>query len=125
MVPQVTARQQIHDQVQSFPVLEGVVHVNDKGVFQPGEEFSFIHDGVDAFFADDFGFKHFLHGEEFFGFFELYAPDFAKTTLTDHVEIVEMKAVDFLGLDDDLVLLFFLLHQFRQVDFEALLGLLP
>ena len=34
VVPQITTHQQIHDEVEIFPILEGVGHVDDKRVFE-------------------------------------------------------------------------------------------
>ena len=53
VVPQVTALEEIHDEVKVLSVLEGCFHVHDEGVLEVAEEIAFIHDRVDAFFGDD------------------------------------------------------------------------
>ena len=92
-------------------------------MFEFGEEFPFIEDGMDAFLGNDFGFVHFLHGVEFVVFFHFDAPNFSESPLPNNVVKVEAAPVGLLILlikfalfvNHNFVFPLFLLlpHQFR------------
>ena len=101
VIPQITTHEQIHNEVEIFPILEGVGHIDNKRVFESGEELSLVEDGVDAFLAYDLGFVHFLHGVYFLGFFELDAPDFSEAPLAHYELAVEVVTGDLFALKDE------------------------
>ena len=43
MVSEVTTREIIHYQVEIFPVLESIVHIDDIGVVELSEDLSLVH----------------------------------------------------------------------------------
>lgn len=47
VVPQVAPVEQVHHQVQVLPVLERVVHVDEEGVFERGEQLPLVHHAID------------------------------------------------------------------------------
>ena len=112
VISQVASCQQVHHQVQSFSILESIIHIDNERMLQPTQQFSFIHHRMDTFFTNDFCFEHLFHRIKFFGFLELNTPHFSESSFTDHVQIVEMESVDFLWFDDDLVLVLFFLDKF-------------
>ena len=74
--------------------MEGIAHVDKKGMLNFGEELSLIEDGVDAFLGNNFGFVHFLHGEESACLLHLDIPDFAESALADDLVEVEIVLPD-------------------------------
>lgn len=53
VVAQVAARHEVHDQVETVAVLEGLAHVDDEGVFEQAEELAFVADGLVALLGED------------------------------------------------------------------------
>jgi hypothetical protein len=95
-----------------LPVLKGIVHVDNEGMFKFGKKLPFIENGVDALFGDNFAFHHLLQGVYLFVPFEFYAPDFAKASFADDILIVKMHPVYLFGLfiDHDPVIALLLGH---------------
>ena len=112
MVSKVSTCQKIHDQIQSLSVLESVVHVDNKRMFESAEQLTFVHHRVYTFLADNFCLEHLFHGKESLAFFELNTPYFSEPTLTNDVQIIEMKSIDFFGLDNNYVLFLFFFYKF-------------
>jgi len=54
-------------------------------MFEFAEKLSFIHDRMNALFADDFCFEHLFHGKQFFTFLKLHAPYFTEAPLSNDV----------------------------------------
>ena len=50
---QVAAFHEVQDEVEGVSVLECVVHVDDEGGGEVGEEDSLVHDALDAFLGHD------------------------------------------------------------------------
>jgi len=61
VVPQVSTRDKICNQVQIFIILECIEHIYQKRVFELAKQFSFVHYRVNTFFIDDPAFRHFFH----------------------------------------------------------------
>ncbi len=91
MVSQVTSSEQVHQQVQAFPVLECVIHIHEEGTIQLSEDLPLIHDGLDTSLSYDPGLRHFFHSVYLLSLFSLYLPYFAKTTLADAVLVLEIS----------------------------------
>ena len=89
VVPQVTPRKVVHDQVKVFPILECVIHVDDKRVIELCENLSFIHNTFETAFRQDARFGHFLHGILLLVLFALDLPDLAEAAFPDAVLISE------------------------------------
>ena len=83
VVSQVTAGQVIHNQVKVLTILKGVVHVNDEGILELGQDLSFIDDGLDTAFRDDARLAHLLHRKVLLRFLAFDSPHFAKAALAD------------------------------------------
>ena len=58
------------------------------------KEFFFIHDGVDASFANDARFGHLFHGVELALLPVFYFPNFSKSTPPNHILEMEMSFVN-------------------------------
>lgn len=44
MVPEITSSEQVHDQVEVFSVLEGIIHVDQEWTVKEGKDLPFVHD---------------------------------------------------------------------------------
>jgi hypothetical protein len=51
VVAKVTSRHEIHDKVQMLSVLEGLLHIDNKWMFNDFEELTLIDDGLHTFFC--------------------------------------------------------------------------
>ena len=91
VVPQVAPRKVVHDQVKVFPILECVIHVDDKRVIELCENLSFIHNTFETAFRQDSRFGHFLHGILLLVLFALDLPDLAEAALPDCIVILEIR----------------------------------
>ena len=89
VIPQVTPRQVVHDQVKVFSILESVIHVDDKRVIELCEYLSFIHNTFETAFRQYARFGHFLHGVLLLVLFALDLPDLAEAAFPDAVLISE------------------------------------
>lgn len=90
MVSQVSAVDVVHDEVKVLSVLEGVVHVDEEGMADPGQEVAFIHDRVDRLLHDDLGLIHLLHREDLLALLRLDLPYLPKAALADGVDGLEV-----------------------------------
>lgn len=90
MVTKITTRQKVHHQVQIISVLKGIVHVNDEGVVELGEDLAFIHNRLDTAFCEYACLGHLLHRVKLFALFLLNLPHFSKTTFTNAVLVREV-----------------------------------
>jgi hypothetical protein len=91
VIAKVTTREQVHDKVQIFSVLESVVHVHYKRIVQLCEDLSLIHHRFYAALSDDTCLRHFLHSVGLLGLLAFYFPYLAEAALTDAVQIVEVS----------------------------------
>jgi hypothetical protein len=89
VVPEITACQQVHDQVQVLSVLEGVVHVDQKRTVEKSQDLSLVHHGLYTALGQDSGLVHLLHRVYLPILFVLYFPDLAETTFADALVVVE------------------------------------
>ena len=89
MIPQVTPREVVHDQVKVLSILECVIHVDDKRVIELCEYLSLIHNTFETAFRQDARFGHFLHGILLLVLFALDFPDLAEAAFPDAVLISE------------------------------------
>lgn len=95
---EVAAKQQVHDQIEVFGILKGVVGVDYELGVDHAEELEFVHDRRDAFLVHDSGLEHLLHGE--LGVvLALDAggrdpPDFAEPSSSDGVLVFEESFVE-------------------------------
>lgn len=62
MVPQVTARHEVDNEIEVVSVFEGVVHIHEEWVIKLAEELLLVHDRVDTALGDDSGLRHLFHG---------------------------------------------------------------
>lgn len=62
-------------------------------MLQLDQEFFFVHDWVDASFANDARFRHLFHGVEFALLTVFYFPHFAETAPPNHILEVEMSFI--------------------------------
>ena len=62
-------------------------------MLQLDQEFFFIHDWVDASFANDAGFGHLFHGVEFALLAMFNFPHFAEATPPNHILEMEMSFI--------------------------------
>lgn len=99
VVPEITTRHQVADEVDVVTILEGVLHIHDERVTELGEELPLSHNGVQGPPAHNPRLLHLLEGEECFGFLVLHFPDFAEAASADAVHEVEVLGVDELLLD--------------------------
>ena len=83
VVTQISTRKIIHDQVQVFPVLKRVVHVDKEDILELGKDLPFIYDRLHTALGDDASLRHLLHGVVLLGFLALDSPDLAKTTFAN------------------------------------------
>jgi len=55
MIPKIPSLEQIQHKVQGIPILEGIVHINQKRRATNREQYPLIHDTHDALLGDDSG----------------------------------------------------------------------
>lgn len=91
MVSQIASREQIHYQIQVLSVLESVVHVDNEGVVELGENLPLIHDRLDTSFSYNTRLVHLFHGIGLLCFLSLNFPNFAKSSFTNTVKVVEVS----------------------------------
>lgn len=53
MKPQVSAINQIHDEIQILSILEGVKRIDKELILEALQEIELVHDWLDAFFKQD------------------------------------------------------------------------
>jgi len=97
VVTEVASGEQVHDQVEIFPVLEGVVHVHEKWVMlQLREDSALTHDRLDAPLRQDPRFTHLLHCEHVrvLGPLVLDLPNFTKAALAYALLVLEEVLAD-------------------------------
>ena len=123
VVAQVPADQQVHDQVEVFPVLKGVGHVDQEGVLQPRQQFPLVEHRMDAFLADNLGLVHLLHRVHLLSLLQLHAPHLPEPALAHHVLAVKVVPVHLLALQHQ-SLPRLLALELRQVNFETVLYVL-
>lgn len=90
MVPEITAVDVVHGQVEVFPILKGVADVDEKGVAQSCQEAALVHHGINRFLCNDFGLVHFFHGEDLTGLLDFYFPYLAEAALADRTQQLEV-----------------------------------
>ena len=98
MVPQIAPFEQIHGQIEFFPILKSVGHVDNKRMPELGKQFSLIQNRMDTFLGDDLGFVHFLHRVNLSRLLHFHRPDLAEAALPYHVVELEVPSSDFLLL---------------------------
>jgi len=89
MVSQVTATQQIHDHIEAFPVLEGIVHIDKEHVVELGKDLTLVHDALDRALSDHPSLAHLLHCEFLLRLLPVHLPNLAKATLADAMHETE------------------------------------
>lgn len=92
MVAEVAAREQVHDEVQVLPVLEGVVHIDqERMMLELGEDAPLAHDRLDAPLRQDPCLAHLLHGKHLnmLQALVLYLPHLAKAAFADAFLVLE------------------------------------
>ena len=97
VVPEVSSRQQVHDEVQVLPVLEGKVHVDEKRVMlQLRENSALAHDGLDAPLGQNPRLAHFLHRVQLCMLVSLVLdlPDLTEAALADALLVLEEILAD-------------------------------
>ena len=94
VVTEVSAREQVHHQIQILAILEGVVHVDDEGILEHGENLAFVHDRFDAALGDDSCLGHLFHSVAHFNFFAVYLPHLAKASLANAVVVAKVVLRD-------------------------------
>jgi hypothetical protein len=85
VVAQVSSVEQIHNQVEVFSILEGVVHVYEEGVLNLRKNLSFIHDTFDGALRYDSCLAHFFHGVLLLILLAIDSPYSTKTSFSDAV----------------------------------------
>lgn len=120
VVSQVSADQQVHDEIEVLPILKGIGHVDDGWMLEFGQQFAFVEHGVDAFLPDDLSLMHFLHRVDLLGFLHAHTPHLAETSLPDDVDAVEVVATNLLTLYLFASFCLFL-FEFGKVDFKTVL----
>ena len=60
--PEISALEVIHDQIKIFLILEGGLHVDNKGVLKVRKQGAFVQDTVHTLFGNDQSLGHFLQG---------------------------------------------------------------
>ena len=91
VVTKVTSIQEVHDKVEIFSVLKGIVHVHDKWIVNLSENLALVHDRFNASLCNNSGFTHFFHGVLLLRFLPFYLPDLAKATLANAVEVSKIS----------------------------------
>lgn len=96
VVAQVTAVQQVHDQVERVSVLERIVHVHQEGTVQLRQNLPLVHDRLDAALREYSRLAHLLHGIQLLvlRLLPLHFPHFTEATLADAVVLLEMRLAD-------------------------------
>ena len=98
MVSKITAKEEIHDEIQIFSILECVVSIDDEVRFDHLEYLELIHDTLDALLVHDPGLEHLLHGKllTLLILQSVWAdsPDFAEATPTDGIFVFKHALVD-------------------------------
>lgn len=108
MVPEVSASEILHCEVEMFPVLKGVDRIDNEGIGHFIEEDFFVDNWVDAFLHDDskmrgnlLGFGYLFHGVYLLRLFVLNFPDAAESSRSDLVDEIVGVSGDFsFGLFD-------------------------
>ena len=91
VIPEVTPRHEVDDEVQIIPVFERVVHIDEEWVIQLAEELLLVHDGVNAALRDNSGFRHLLHRKKLLLFSEDDFPNFAETASSN--DMLEFEVI--------------------------------
>lgn len=102
MVTEVTSGEQVHHQVQIFPILEGIVHIDEKWMMlQLCENSALTHDGLDAPLGQNSRLAHLLHREHVgvLGALVLHLPYFAEATLAYALLVLEQVLADSYQID--------------------------
>ena len=92
VVTEVAAGEQVHDEVEVLPVLEGVVHVDEEGVvLQLGQDAPLAHHGLHASLGQDPSLAHLLHGEHLWvlGPLVLDLPNLTEAALSNALLVLE------------------------------------
>lgn len=64
VVAKVTARKQVHNQIQVLSILKSIVHVDEERmVLELSKDAPLAHNGLDTALGQDPGLAHLLHGE--------------------------------------------------------------
>ena len=43
MISQISTIQEVHDKIKIFPILEGIIHIDEKWIIELGKNWSFVH----------------------------------------------------------------------------------
>ena len=102
MVSQIASFHQVKHQIKGVSVLKGVVHVNQKGRIQLGQQNPFVYNALNRLFCDYskinsklHWFKHLLHGIIVPCFYVLDSPNFSEPTFSDDVIVAEEFSLQF------------------------------
>ena len=98
VVSQVTAEEQVHDEVEIHVVLEGVVDVDDELAADHREELQLVHHARHTLLSDDSRLCHLFHCELLIlVLFRLHSPDLAEAAAADGVHLREVGFAHLLG----------------------------
>ena len=90
VVPEIASVKQVHHEVQIFPILESVVHVNDVGIMELSEDLSLIHHRFETPLSEDACLGHLLHRVGLLSLLSFDLPHLAEATFSNAVKIVEV-----------------------------------
>jgi len=96
--PEVSPRQQIHDEVEIVAVVEGAAHVGDEGRGQSLEYLALVEHVVHTLLHHDQRLAHLFHSVQLLGLGQLHLPDFAVAALADDLDEVEVVSGEFAQL---------------------------
>jgi hypothetical protein len=85
MIAKITTREQVHDQIQIFTVLECIIHIDNEGIMQLCKNLSLIHHRLNAALSNDTSFRHFLHRIRLLSLFSLNLPYLTESSLSNAV----------------------------------------
>lgn len=90
VVPEVSAREIVHDKVQILPVLERIIHIDDVWVVQLSQDLSLIHHRLETALGQDSCLGHFLHCIILLRLFAFDLPHLAEAALSNAIHVSEM-----------------------------------
>ena len=91
MISQISTIQEVHDKIKIFPILEGIVHIDEKWIIKLGKNWSFVHYTFHASFCQYPSFAHFFHGVFLLKLFSIDFPYFTETTFSNTNTVLKTR----------------------------------
>ena len=91
MISQISTIQEVHDKIKIFPILEGIIHIDEKWIIELGKNWSFVHYTFHASFCQYPSFAHFFHGVFLLNLFTIDFPYFTETTFSNTNTVLKTR----------------------------------